>query len=131
MLSAAAANLGKGHPERPLLSQALEALQRATVSAREIAQGLAPVYLSRGLSHALQGLAVQMGVAGGMVIEVQSDPSMEVSDEQAEQIYRIAQEAVTNAVRHSHGRRITLSLRQQHHRLALRVADDGLSLIHI
>ncbi len=125
MLSAAASNLGKGHPERPLLSQALEALQRAMVSAREIAHGLAPVYLSRGLLPALQGLAVQMSVAGGMVIEVQSDPSIQVDIERAEQLYRISQEALANAVRHSRGRRITLSLRRKHHRLTLRIADDG------
>jgi signal transduction histidine kinase/ligand-binding sensor domain-containing protein len=42
-----------------------------------------------------------------------------------EQLYRIAQEALANAVRHSNGRRIHLELTHEANALALRVVDDG------
>ncbi|MBD3237989.1 MAG: PAS domain S-box protein [Candidatus Eisenbacteria bacterium] len=43
----------------------------------------------------------------------------------AEHLYRIAQEAVTNAVRHARPERIGISLEVTHDRLALEIRDDG------
>jgi two-component system sensor histidine kinase UhpB len=40
-------------------------------------------------------------------------------------VYRIAQEALTNAVRHARASRIHLELEARSHRLALRITDDG------
>ena len=40
-------------------------------------------------------------------------------------IYRIAQEALTNAVRHSGADSVTVSLSADAHKVGLRVADDG------
>ena len=42
--------------------------------------------------------------------------------------YRIALEAVTNAVRHSHARACTVALRRQDGHLHVRVEDDGQGL---
>jgi signal transduction histidine kinase len=42
-----------------------------------------------------------------------------------EQLLRIGQEAVLNAVRHARPSRIRMELRREHHSLTLRVADDG------
>jgi signal transduction histidine kinase len=40
-------------------------------------------------------------------------------------LYRIAQEALNNALKHAHARHITISLRQQKSRVILAVTDDG------
>jgi signal transduction histidine kinase len=41
------------------------------------------------------------------------------------QLLRIGQEAITNAVRHAHANRITLEMRFDDHAVTLRVSDDG------
>ena len=48
-----------------------------------------------------------------------------ISDEVALEIYRIVQEAVGNAVKHSGGDRITVTLRRKNGELILRIADNG------
>jgi signal transduction histidine kinase len=40
-------------------------------------------------------------------------------------LYRIAQEALNNALKHAHARRISVSLRQVQRSLVLEIADDG------
>ena len=40
-------------------------------------------------------------------------------------LYRIAQESLTNALRHSHARSVTVSLEADAESVTLRVADDG------
>lgn len=47
----------------------------------------------------------------------------------AEQFYRIAQEAVTNAVRHGRAERITLSVYCRRSRIALTVSDNGVGFV--
>jgi nitrate/nitrite-specific signal transduction histidine kinase len=48
-----------------------------------------------------------------------------VGEETAAHLYRIAQEAVRNAVRHGRPSQVTLSLRTEGNRLVLRIWDDG------
>ena len=49
-----------------------------------------------------------------------------VSDsEGATHLYRIAQEAVSNAIRHGRARRISIGLRQWRDRITLRISDNG------
>ena len=43
----------------------------------------------------------------------------------ADQIYRICQEAVANAIRHAHPRHVAIVLEVRAHGLELRVTDDG------
>ena len=40
-------------------------------------------------------------------------------------LYRIAQEAVSNAIRHGRARRIAISLTSNHSRATLSIANDG------
>jgi signal transduction histidine kinase len=47
----------------------------------------------------------------------------------AQHLYRIAQEALSNAVRHAHARRIAMELRGSTGELALQVEDDGMGLL--
>jgi signal transduction histidine kinase len=46
----------------------------------------------------------------------------------ATHLYRIAQEAVTNALRHGHAQDIRISLAAENTRILLRVQDDGVGI---
>jgi two-component system sensor histidine kinase UhpB len=94
---------------------------------RRIARELRPEALDDlGLVNALIALCSRIGAQGGPVVrrELQArlpplSPDVELV------IYRIAQESLTNALRHSGARSVTVSLRADAETLTLRVADDG------
>ena len=73
-------------------------------------------------SSAAAGGAVRLQVCG------HADPGLPAAVELA--AYRIAQEAITNAVRHSGASRVDveLSVDPEQHRLTLSVTDDGIGL---
>ncbi len=79
-----------------------------------------------GLAEALEELGRGAGEGGPRVqVEVELegldlDPAVQVG------LYRIAQEALTNALRHGRPRAVTLSLNVADAALLLRVADDGI-----
>ncbi len=95
---------------------------------RDIASGLFPVELqSGGLGSALAELASNIG-------RIYDDVSVTCDIEGAEtvpagetrlQLFRIAQEAVTNALRHGQARSIRLVLRAGENEIVLEVQDDG------
>jgi len=97
---------------------------------REIARGLRPESLEElGLRSALIGLTA--AVADRADLEITRDIDLALPPLAAETelvVYRIAQESLTNVVRHAGARRIELALRQRNGVLELRVADDGRGL---
>jgi PAS domain S-box-containing protein len=82
-----------------------------------------------GLSAALAGYVARVrreGGAGMPVIEldlVECDPTLPMPV--AVTLFRVAQEALRNALRHAGARRVTLRLRRSAHKIVLRVRDDG------
>jgi two-component system sensor histidine kinase UhpB len=75
---------------------------------------------------ALIALCTRVNEQGGPVVERELQgtlPSLPADVELV--IYRIAQESLTNAVRHSDARSVTVSLQADAETLTLRVADDG------
>lgn len=106
-------------------------LARAIQSTRSLARGLAPVNLERGgLPEALKHLAarctdmynLQCSFANG----TQKLPDLE--EGAATHLYRIAQEATTNAARYARARSIAIDLRSTGRKLQLSIADDGIGL---
>ena len=106
------------------------ALQTAVSEARSLARGIFPVHVDRtGLSTALSELAETTSRMAGIPIEVAEWSEVHVADpEVAMHLYRIAQEAVSNAVKHSNAEEITITLRAMGDVLELRVEDDGKGL---
>ncbi len=81
-----------------------------------------------GLVAALESLAQAAGTADGPAIDVVVDAEEEfagVPDHAAAALYRIAQEALANAVKHSQADRIVLSLRRVGDSVVLGCTDDG------
>lgn len=107
-----------------------EAIQHTVIEARSLARGIFPVHVDRsGLSAALTELACRTQRLTGIPIELAESADVHVDDlEVAMHLYRIAQEAVANAVRHSGARHVVITLEATRNRLELRVDDDGIGL---
>ncbi len=81
-----------------------------------------------GLVAALESLIQGVAPESGAEVELLTDPSEDlarVPAHAASALFRIAQEALSNAVRHSRAERIVLSLRCADDDLILACADDG------
>lgn len=109
------------------VSEIAELVKEADKYARDLARGLVPVVLdTQGLAEALRRMAdkVEQLMRVRCTFETVGDVSV-YDEEVATHLYRIAQEAVSNAVRHGKARHIKISLAASLERLRLRVQDDG------
>lgn len=104
-----------------------ESIQHAVMEARNLAHGIFPVHVDRnGLSAALTDLARLTSRLTGVVIEVKEAQEVHIDDPGvAMHLYRIAQEAVANAVRHSGATQVTIGLDRLNGVLELRIEDNG------
>jgi signal transduction histidine kinase len=104
-----------------------ECIQRSVMEARNLANGIFPVHVDRdGLAVALGNLARMTSRLTGVAIDVKEGAETHLdSPEASMHLYRIAQEAVANAVRHGAPKRITISLDRMDGELELRIEDDG------
>jgi PAS domain S-box-containing protein len=117
-------------PMTPLAVRIGEGLQRVLSQVRAYSRGLIPVEVdTRGLRVALTGLASRTSELHGLHCHFDCPDAVEVADNQtATHLYHIAQEAVTNALRHAQARQISISLDRDGPLLVLRVQDDGIGL---
>jgi signal transduction histidine kinase len=102
-------------------------LQDTLAQTRALARGLSPVEIDpEGLTDALSALAADVRAAFGVGCRFEAAPSVTVKDEiLAMHLYRIAQEAIHNALRHGHPDNIEVRLANRDHALVLSVRDDG------
>jgi two-component system sensor histidine kinase UhpB len=122
-LERAQATIG-GEPAQRI-REAREAARATLEEVRAIARNLRPEALDDlGLAAALRQLCVEAERTG---VLVDRDISSGVTlDREAEVVvYRVAQEAITNALRHSCPEQIRLSLQPDGDRTVLRIRDDG------
>jgi len=115
----------------PQLTKISELLAHTIQSTRSLARGLAPVNLERGgLPEALRHLAVRCSDMYGLECTFADATQRlpELDECSATHLYRIAQEATTNAARYAHARHLTIQLRTTSRKLQLGVTDDGIGL---
>jgi len=105
-------------------------VEEGIVMARELARGLAPVeFEAEGLMAALQELAARISQWSKVACTFECQSPVLIPDSNtAIQLYRIAQEAVSNAIRHGKAHHIVISLDETDTGIALSVEDDGLGL---
>lgn len=119
-------------PESKTLNELIDHLRQATEEARALSRGLAPVPITgRGLASALEKLAQDVRAASGVACRFETDVHREVEVESrtaAMQLYRIAQEAVHNAIKHGRPQEIRIRLTRVGDGLELSVHDDGRGL---
>lgn len=94
---------------------------------RNLAKNLLTVTLqNQGLSVALSELAAHSETISSLKIECRTDIREDITDEViAGQLYHIAQEALTNAIRHGNARKTRIDLTEDDSEYTLRIHDDG------
>jgi signal transduction histidine kinase len=113
--------LGRADDLRQVAVSALEEVRR-------LARGLRPSVLDDlGLAAALERFAADYARAHAVSVEVRApDPAAgRLSGEVETALYRIAQEALTNAAKHAAARHVLVSVERRPGVVQLTVADDG------
>ena len=105
-------------------------VQHAMTQTRELARGLSPVRLEAGgLADALRELAAGTKKVFRCECRFRCDPPVLLPNHAvAIHLYRIAQEAVNNALKHGRARRIDISLAAKDHSVILAVNDNGVGI---
>jgi signal transduction histidine kinase len=99
---------------------------QAHAELRAVIDGLTPPDLAaNGLVDSIRSYSVLVGRTYGGHVRVQADdlPPLDRSVQTA--LYRVAQEAIGNALRHSGGAEVSVTLRRRQRSIQLEVADRG------
>jgi two-component system sensor histidine kinase UhpB len=116
--------------ESEALIDIAETIEGSLDDVRAIARELRPEALDDlGLVNALIALCSRASRPGPPLVRRDLDTRLPQLPPDVELvIYRVAQEALTNALRHSQAAEVTVSLRQQDANVVLEVTDDGRGL---
>ena len=112
---------------RERLADVATLVEETMASAREISSDLRPASLDYdGLYAALEDAARKMEARTGVAVELHCpDKGLRLSPEKETALFRIAQEALMNCVKHAQASRVEVSLSASAGRVILRVEDDG------
>jgi signal transduction histidine kinase len=102
-------------------------LQDAAMRTRDLARGLSPVDRDEGgLNSALEELASTSSKLAGISCTAICPENVVVTDNiQAIHLFRIAQEALSNALKHGRAKSVVIALEVSDGACSLRVSDDG------
>ena len=117
-------------PEAETAAELHELLRDAIVQARNIARGIAPVHMDEaGLASALEDLAASTRRLQSIDCTFESDGDVLIGNrEMAVHLYRIAQEATSNAVRHGLASIVNIRLAIRDGRVILTIEDNGVGI---
>jgi two-component system CheB/CheR fusion protein len=117
-------------PERTLAADIVAGLDRTRAKVRALSRGMVPVEIGpSGLASALEELTARLGDVHNISCTFQCpDRSIEIDQDLATQLYHIAQEAITNALKHSRAQNIQMTLEALESAIKLQVRDDGVGV---
>jgi signal transduction histidine kinase len=93
---------------------------------RAVIDGLAPPELAAsGLAGSIRAYAVLVGRTHGAEVVVEAGELPALDSQQQTALYRVAQEAIGNALRHSGSRQVTVCLYRRQRSVVLEVSDRG------
>jgi len=117
-------------PEAKLAHELTQHIRDAHLQLRAISRGLMPVdVLPNGLVPALRCLAADVDKASKTACEFKVSGEIHIEPiDHANHLYRIAQEAVSNAVRHAGATKIIISLQAQGPLITLTIQDNGVGI---
>ncbi|MHC4983005.1 MAG: GAF domain-containing sensor histidine kinase [Planctomycetota bacterium] len=117
-------------PQAATATTLLDAVQTAKEQVSALARALHPVKVdAEALSYALEELAASTEALYGAKCLFKYNKSARLEDNNcANHLFRIAQEAVRNAAKHSRATRIDVSLQQGKRWLTLEVRDNGVGI---
>ena len=106
------------------LVEAADTVNANAQMARELARGLHPIEIAAsGLPSALRELCSRM--SGAVSCRCDCPRSLRIDQNVAVNLYRIAQEALTNSMKHAKASQITVCLKRSNGAIVLTVNDDG------
>jgi two-component system, LuxR family, sensor kinase FixL len=107
-------------------------LGEAKTNVRKLTRGLYAGDLeARGLGACLKEMTEHMQEMSSISCAFEGDATLVLTDRsKSENLFRMAQEALNNAVKHSLAKRIVVALQKEGSRLTLSVRDDGTGFAH-
>lgn len=120
-------------PEAAEADRVVELVEEAIELTRTLARSLHPIEIQPGrLADNFQELAASAGDRFKVSCQFECPPAAPLPDvtdaNVATHLYRIAQEAITNAVRHGKAKHINIRLASTANELVLTIIDDGIGL---
>ncbi len=117
----------EGRPEAVEAGEIAKLIREGITQTRDLARGLSPVVLqSKSLQDALRDLTESISRRGQARCTADLDEDIAITNSEAAiQLYRIAQEAVNNALKHGGATDIVVVLRHDSTRIELMVSDNG------
>ena len=113
------------------INEVVGLVNQSIETARSLARGLLPVGTeSGGLPFALRELAARSRDLYGLTVNFRAEiwPEITLSETSASHLYRIAQEALTNAARHGRAAKVDILLMANRNTFLLRITDDGVGI---
>jgi signal transduction histidine kinase len=119
----------EGKLDRARQQDCLRLVDEAIGNVREMSQLLRPTILDDfGLEAGVRWLAEGFAARTGIEVDFQSNYAGRLPDETETHLFRIAQEALTNAARHSGAKHMQVRLESNGSEILLRIQDDGRGL---
>jgi signal transduction histidine kinase len=118
----------RADPDRPGIEHvrlARETAAESLAETRAFIRELTPPALDAGLGEALRRLGEAQSTPGGLRVEVETPPVLDLPMDLQTALLRIAQGAVANVRQHANARRASLTVRVDRDETVLVVADDG------
>ncbi len=105
-------------------------LNEAKASLRRLTKGLyAPDLESRGIGACLKEMVDLVHGTNSIPCQFEGDATLKLTDRSlSENLYRLAQEALNNALKHSLAKNITVSFKKNAGRVSLAIRDNGIGL---
>lgn len=118
----------KSLPDAADAKHIADLIQKVMQQARELSRGLYAAELeAHGIVEALKQLVVNVNATTNIQCQLVCDLSVAFEDkEKAGHIYRIAQEALNNALRHSLATQIVLTITKDAENFGLEIKDNGI-----
>lgn len=116
-----------GSDQSALAGKIQQYLKQTIVEARNLAHGIVPVQVERdGMIAALKELVSHANLVRNGSAYFESSGDIQIEDQQvALHLYRIAQEAMSNAARHGNATQVAVSLCTEGSDVTLAISDDG------
>lgn len=126
----AAESIGGGRGDPVETAAGLSKMLREAVhDVRRMSHGLRPTVLDElGADVAIRDAADQLSTGACRIVYATSGPVRRLPEPVETVVYRVAQEAMTNAVRHSGASRVEAQLRFDPDQVRLTVTDNGIGL---
>jgi signal transduction histidine kinase len=118
---------GEAEPAAANLQDLRDTIQEALGEMRLLLFELRPPLLQEhGLAGALRSRLQAVEARAGLVTEFESRSSERLAPETEQELFRIAQEALNNVLKHAHATRVSVRLDVAVERIALEIVDNGL-----